>query len=79
MEVHFKPDTEVRLQELAKVTGRPTEELVEDALVGYLTELSDLREMLHSRYEDITAGRVAAVNGERAFEDLRRKSRTRRS
>jgi len=36
MAVHLKPETEARLQELAAATGRAPEELVEDAMSGYL-------------------------------------------
>jgi predicted DNA-binding protein len=34
MEVHLKPETESRLNELASQSGRPTDELVEDAMAG---------------------------------------------
>jgi predicted transcriptional regulator len=36
MEVHFKPDMESRLTQLASRSGRATDDLVEDALFGYL-------------------------------------------
>ena len=78
MEVHFTPETEGRLQELAARTGRPTEELVEDALAGYLAELSQVRQMLDARYDDIRSGRVSPLDGEQALEQLRQKSRERR-
>jgi predicted transcriptional regulator len=73
MEVHFKPETESRLRELASQSGRPTEELLEDALAGYLAEAAELREMLSSRHEDIKSGRVKAIDGEAFFESLRRR------
>jgi predicted DNA-binding protein len=38
MEVHFKPETQSRLNEFASKTGRPADDLVEDALAGYLAE-----------------------------------------
>jgi len=50
MEVHLKPATEVRLHEMAKKTGRPAGDLVEDAMAGYLEELTEVRNMLDSRY-----------------------------
>ena len=49
MEVRFKPDTESRLNELASRSGRPTDELVEDAMTGYLAEVAHVREILDSR------------------------------
>jgi len=79
MEVHLKPETESRLHELAAQTGRGTDELVEDAMAGYLQELAQVRETLDSRYDDIKSGRVKAIDGEEAFAALRRKSAARRA
>jgi len=79
MVVHFKPETESRLQELAAKTGRPPDELVEDAMAGYLAELVQVREMLDGRYDEIRSGRVAPIDGEEAFKRLRRKSEIRRN
>jgi predicted DNA-binding protein len=78
MDVHFRPETESRLQELADKTGRPANDLVEDAMAGYLQELGEVRQMLDSRYDDLKTGRVKAVDGEQAFADLRRKSQERK-
>ena len=63
VKVNFKPETESRLQELAAKTGRAPDDLVEDALAGYLQELSRVREMLDSRYDDLKRGRVKPVDG----------------
>jgi predicted DNA-binding protein len=41
-----RPETESRLTELASKSGRATDDLVEDALAGYLTEVVEIREML---------------------------------
>jgi predicted transcriptional regulator len=73
MEVRLKPETESRLQELAAQTGRAPDELVEDAMVGYLQELTHTRQMLDSRYDDIKSGRVKPVDGEGFFESLRQR------
>ena len=73
MEVHFKPETESRLNELATRSGRGTDELLEDALAGYLEETSALKEMLDSRYDDIKTGRVQPIDGEAFFERLRQR------
>jgi len=75
MDVHLKPETESRLQELAATTGRAPEDLVEDAMSGYLAELTEVRSMLDGRYDDIKSGRVAPIDGEDAFARLRQKSR----
>jgi predicted DNA-binding protein len=66
--VHLKPETESRLRELAATTGRAADDLVEDAMAGYLAELSHVRNMLDGRYDDIKSGHVAPIDGEEAFE-----------
>jgi len=50
MEVRLKPETESRLNELASQSGRPADELVEDAMAAYLTEVGDVRGIVDSRY-----------------------------
>lgn len=77
MEVHFKPETESRLNELASKSGRPTDELVEDALAGYLEEVAEVREMLDSGYDDIKSGRVKPIDGEAFFKALRQRENER--
>jgi predicted transcriptional regulator len=79
MEVHLKPGTESRLQELATKTGRAPDELLEDALAGYLQELGSFRDMLDHRYDDVKSGRVQLLDGEDALANLQRKSNDRRS
>jgi predicted transcriptional regulator len=78
MVVHLKPETESRLQELAATTGRALDELVEDAMTGYLAELAQVRDMLDGRYDDMKSGRVQPVDGEEAIRRLRQKSQDRR-
>lgn len=78
MEVNFRPETESRLQELAAKTGRAPDDLVEDAMAGYLAELAEVRNMLDGRYDDIKSGRVKPIDGEEAFDRIRRKSEDRR-
>jgi hypothetical protein len=79
MEVHFRPETESLLQELAQQTGRAPNDLIEDAMAGYLKELGEMREMLDNRYDDLKSGRVKAIDGETAFAQLRRKNQEQRS
>jgi len=73
MEVRLRPETELRLQELASKSGRRTDDLVEDAMVGYLAELAEVRSLLDSRYDDVKSGRVKPVDGEAFFESLRQR------
>ena len=79
MEVNFRPETESRLQELAQQTGRAPDDLIEDAMAGYLKEIGLTREMLDARYDDLKTGRAQAVDGNAVFDDLRRKSEQRRA
>ena len=79
MEVDLRPETESRLQELASKSGRPPSALIEDAMAGYLWELSAVRDMLDTRYCDLKSGRVKPLEGDEAFAQLRRKSDERRT
>ena len=73
MELHFTPDIEAKLNALVAETGRAADEFVQDALAGYLEELTDVRAMLDSRYDDIKSGRVKPIDGEAFFESLRQR------
>ena len=43
MEVNFHPETESRLQKLAQQTGRAPNDLIEDAMAGYLKDMCGAR------------------------------------
>jgi predicted transcriptional regulator len=73
MEVHFTPELERKLNELATQSGRGAQELVQDAVAGYVDELAATREMLDARYEDMKSGRVQPIDGETFFESLRKR------
>lgn len=74
MEVHFSPEIEKRLQDLAAQSGRGTaDELVQDVVEGYIDELARTRDMLNSRYDDLKSGRVKPIDGEEFFDQLRRR------
>jgi predicted transcriptional regulator len=79
MEVHLRPETESRLQELATKSGRAPDDLIEDAMAAYLQELAEVRGMLDGRYDDLKSGRVKPLDGEQAFANLRHKSKQRRA
>jgi predicted transcriptional regulator len=78
MVVRLSPETEARLQELAATTGRAPDDLVEDAMTGDLAELSQVRDILDTRYDDIKNGRVQPIDGEEVFRRLRQQSENRR-
>jgi predicted DNA-binding protein len=74
MAFHLKPETESRLRELSKTTGRAADELVEDAMAGYLAELSQVSDVLDSRYDEIKNGTVKPVDGDEALRRIRAKN-----
>jgi predicted transcriptional regulator len=76
MEVNLRPETESRLQELASKSGRAPNDLIEDAMAAYLQEVAQVRDLLDSRYDDLKTGRVKPVDGDKAFANLRRKSKS---
>jgi hypothetical protein len=73
MEVHFTPELEKKLKDLATQTGREADELVQAAVAGFVDELADVRGMLDSRYDDLKSGRVKPLDGEAFFESLRQR------
>ncbi len=79
MEVHFAPDVEKKLNELAAQSGRGAGELLQDALAGYLDELARTRDMLDSRYDELKSGNVKPIDGEEAFARLKAKTEAQRN
>jgi predicted transcriptional regulator len=73
MEVHFSPDVQAKLEQMARESGRPADKLVQDAVAGFVDELAGTREMLDSRYDDLKSGRVKPMDGEAFFEALRQR------
>ena len=78
MEVHVTPEMAKKLTDLSATTGRGADELVHDALAGYLEELALLRDTVDTRYDDLKSGRVQPIDGEEALTRLREKSHHRR-
>jgi predicted transcriptional regulator len=54
MEVHLRPGVQAKLERMARESGRPSHELVEDAVAGYFDELAHTREMLDRRLMEKT-------------------------
>ena len=79
MDVQVSPETAKKLSDLAASSGRAPNEIVEDALAGYLGEVAAIRKTLDSRYDDLKSGRVKPIDSEEAFRRLREKSERRRS
>ena len=79
MEVHFTPDVEKKLNDLAAQSGRRTDEVLQDALAAYLEELAQTRDLLDSRYDELKTGRVKPIDGEEAFALLKAKTEAQRN
>ena len=75
MDLHLSnPDLEARIDRWVTETGRPADELVEDALRSYLGELAGVRDMLDNRYDDVASGRVQLIDGDEAFFRLKKRT-----
>jgi predicted DNA-binding protein len=75
MEIHFAPETEKKLQDLAAQSGGKTaDELVQDVIEGYFEELAQTRTMLNRRYDDLKSGSVKPIPGEEVEAYFRDKS-----
>ncbi len=79
MEVHFSPELEKRLNDLAAQRGQGADELVQDLVAASVDGLEDVRTTIDRRYDDLKTGRVRAIDGEEAFARLRQKSGLRRN
>ena len=78
MEVHLRPDLQAKLEQMARESGRPSHELVEDAVVGYFDELARTRQMLDRRFDDLKSGRMKPIDGEEAYRRLMEKTEAQR-
>jgi hypothetical protein len=75
MEVHFAPETEQMLQDLAERSGRASvDEVVRGAEAGYFSELEQTSAMLDGRYDDLKSGRVALISGDEVAAHFQEKS-----
>jgi len=79
MEVHFTPDVEKKLNDLAAQSGRGADQLLQDALTAYFDELVQVRDMLDSRYDELKSGRVKPIDGEEALARLKAKTEAQRN
>lgn len=74
MEVHFAPELQAKIDQLVNETGCSVSQLVEDAMVIYLSEVADTRMLLDRRYDDLKSGRVKSVSREEIVEHFHEKS-----
>ena len=69
MEVHFTPDVQAKLEQMARQSGRSADKLVQDAVAG----------LLDSRYDDVKSGKVKLIPGDAVETELRQRIAERRS
>ena len=79
MEVHFPPEVQAKLEQMARETGRRSDELVENVVTDFFDELTATRQTLDGRYDDLESGRVKPIPGNEVFARLRAKSAARRA
>ena len=79
MEVHFTPDVQSKLDQMARDTGRRSDELVENVVADFLDEVALTRDTLDQRYDDLEGDKVQPIPGEEVFARLRAKSAARRA
>jgi hypothetical protein len=79
MELHFTPDVEKKLDDLAAQSGRRTDDLLQDTLAAYFDELVQTRDMLNDRYDELKSGNAEPVDGEEAFARLKAKTEGQRN
>jgi len=78
MEVHFSPELEKRLNDLAAKSGRSADELVQDVVADVVDELSSTSRMLDRRYDEIKSGNVKLIPGDQIEDYFREKSESAR-
>ena len=79
MEVHLTAETEKKLKDLSALSGRATDERVEDAMAGYFAEVLQIREALNGRYDDLKSDKVKPISGDEVEAHFREKSAAPRS
>jgi hypothetical protein len=79
MELHFTPDVEKKLNDLAAQSGRRTDDLLPETLAAYFDELVETRDMLNDRRDELKSGKVEPVDGEEAFARLKAKTEAQRN
>lgn len=78
MEIRLEPELAAKVEQWSAETGRPAEDLVEDLVADYFAEITRIRRVLDSRYDDIVSGRVQPMSGEEARKLLKERAAARR-
>jgi predicted transcriptional regulator len=79
MEVHFTAEVQAKLEQMARDTGRRSDELVENVVTDFFEDFAFTRATLDRRYGDPESGRVKPIPGDEVFARIRAKSAARRA
>jgi len=78
MEVHFTPEVQAQLEQMARATGRRSDELVENVLAIFSRILPSAGNA-RSALRGVESGEVKLIPGDEVFARLRAKSASRRA
>ena len=78
MEVRLEPALAAKVEQWSAETGRPANELLEDAINGYFSEIEHLKEALARRYDEIASGKVKGLDGPEAVRLIKERAAARR-
>jgi hypothetical protein len=68
------PRAEGRRSVKRDLSGRATDELVEDPIAGYFAEVQQIRQTLNGRYDDLKSDKVKPIPGDEVEAHFREKS-----
>ena len=77
--MHFSPDVQAKLEQMARATGRRSDQLVENVVTDFFADIAFTRETLDRRYDDLKSGRVKPISGDEMKARLRARSVARQS
>lgn len=78
MELRLKPELAAKVEQWSAETGRPANELLEDAVKGYFSEVEQLKETLDRRFDEISSGAVKGMDGPEAVRLIKERAAARR-
>jgi hypothetical protein len=70
---------QAKLEQMARATGRRSDQLVENVVTDFFDDITFTRETLDRRYDDMEGSKVTAIPGDEVFARLRAKSAARRA
>ena len=77
MEIRIDPSIDAQLTHIAEISGRAKDDIIEEALAGYLDATQVIQKEIDSRYDEAQRGEVTPIPLEEAFQKLRERIRLR--